>query len=140
VLDRLAGDDHEAAVGAAPQQRLERQRDVLEGADQQVVQGVPVVEAGLGERRRAAPAADQVHHPVDDAVLAFDACRQLLDGGAVEQVDVVPADADDGVAIFLEISRNSLTCRASCPGYQNDHARSPSVDSTTSVSLRRRAS
>ena len=66
---------------------------VLDGADQQVVQQVPVGERRLVQRLSPAPAADQVDEPVDPAE-ALDqrrapAARRVL----VEQVDRAPVPA-----------------------------------------------
>ena len=78
---------------AGEQSVVEGAGRVLDGADQQVVEQVPVRERRLVQRLPAAPAADQVQQAVDPAE-ALDqrrapGPRRLL----VEQVDGAPVPA-----------------------------------------------
>ena len=59
-LGLLGGDEDEAAVGGGDELVVEGAGGVLDGADQEVVQEVPVGERRLVQRLSAAPAADQV--------------------------------------------------------------------------------
>lgn len=65
---------------------------MLDGADQQVVQEVPVGEVGGREGRGAAPAADEVDQAVDAAEVLLGLGRPLAGGARVEEVDGVPHD------------------------------------------------
>ena len=85
---------------------------VLDGADQQVVEQVPVGERRLVQRLPAAPAADQVDEPVDPPE-ALDqrrapAARRLL----VEQVDGAPVPALAGMPRSAAIDSSTSGLRS----------------------------
>ncbi len=69
---------------------MEGERGVLDGADQQLVQHVPVRQVGLREGRGAAPAADEVHQAVDPAEFLLRASSPFTGLVEVEEVDGVP--------------------------------------------------
>ncbi len=92
-LSLLGGDEDEAAVLAGEQRVVEGTRRVLHGADQQVVQQVPVGERRLVQRLPAAPAPDQVRQRVDPAEALEERRAPLPGRPLVEQVDRPPVPA-----------------------------------------------
>ena len=90
---RLAGPDHhEPPVPARDQVRRERLGGVLQRADEQRAQDVPVLERRLLDGRAAAPAADEMDEPVDVAVARGEVVRPAPRRRRVEQVDDVGVD------------------------------------------------
>ncbi len=66
---------------------------VLDGADQQVVQQLPVLERGLVQRLAATPAPDQVDEPVDPAEALGEPRAPLAGRVLVQQIDLATVPA-----------------------------------------------
>ncbi len=79
--------------GAGGELVVEGAGRVLDGADQQVVQQLPVGERRLVQRLSPAPAADQVDEPVDPAEALDQRRAPGARGVLVEQVDGAPVPA-----------------------------------------------
>ena len=93
VLGLLGGDEDEAAVIAGGQRVVEAAGRVLDGADQQVVEEVPVLQRLVVQRLAALPAADQVDEAVDLAEALDERLAPAAGGVGVEQVDDPPVPA-----------------------------------------------
>ena len=100
-------------------------RGVLDGADEQVVEEVPVGERRLVQRLSAAPAADQVDEPVDPPEALDQRRAPAVHGVLVEQVDgaAVPALGGDAEARTDRVEQPLVAIR---PGDGGASRREPS--------------
>ena len=109
------GHEHEAASPVRQQRRRECLRRVLNRSDEERAQEVPVSERRLLDRRAAAPAADEVHEPVDAAMALDETGGPGLRVRSFEQVDDFGLDPTDLRCQLVEPSLVAATHGWACP-------------------------